>query len=79
MGRSAPSADQTGSLQAAGAYRVPSEWSVVHGESGLGHCWSLVTLTWGEAGQDGCRTRLRIRSDLATRLISGIWSDEQPL
>lgn len=64
---------QDGVLRAQG---VPSRWSVAHRDSGLGHCWSVVTLTWDEKGQPARRTRLRIRSDLATRLISGIWIDE---
>jgi hypothetical protein len=64
---------QDGVLRAAD---LPVAWSVAYGDSGMGHCWSRVTLTWEEPGHAVRHTRLRIRSDLATRLISGIWPDE---
>ncbi|MDH6514864.1 hypothetical protein M2164_001346 [Streptomyces sp. SAI-208] len=50
---------------------VPAQWSVVHNDSGMGHCWSRVTLTWQD-GHRTHRTHLMIQSDLATGLISGI-------
>ncbi|MFI7413417.1 hypothetical protein ACIBU0_32550 [Streptomyces sp. NPDC049627] len=51
---------------------VPISWQVVYNDSGMGHCWTRVTLTWQDAGKHVHRTRLMVQSDLATRLISGI-------
>ncbi|MGW3093296.1 hypothetical protein ACWDCC_07580 [Streptomyces sp. NPDC001102] len=63
---------QDGMLRAEG---VPVEWSVVVNDSGMGHCWSRVTLTWKAAGHPHT-TRLMVQSDLSTLLISGIRTDE---
>ncbi|CAM5343091.1 MULTISPECIES: hypothetical protein [Streptomyces] len=51
---------------------VPIAWNVVYNDSGMGHCWTLVTLTWQDSGNRVHRTHLMVQSDLATRLISGI-------
>ncbi|WP_438295506.1 hypothetical protein [Streptomyces sp. HUAS TT7] len=63
---------QDGVLQ---AKDIPIAWSVAYNDSGMGHCWSLVTLTWQD-GNHTHRTRLMVQSDLATRLISGIKPDQ---
>ncbi|MFE2645647.1 hypothetical protein ACFXDO_24215 [Streptomyces nigra] len=51
---------------------VPIAWKVVYNDSGMGHCWTRVTLTWQDSGNRVHRTQLMVQSDLATRLISGI-------
>ncbi|MDX3384726.1 hypothetical protein PV682_25125 [Streptomyces niveiscabiei] len=53
------------------AQNVPLQWEVRYSDSGAGHAFTVVTLTWG-GGTDPERTRLAIQSDLATRLISDI-------
>ncbi|MDN3028991.1 hypothetical protein [Streptomyces sp. S.PB5] len=55
---------------------VPTAWSVVYNDSGMGHCWSRVTLTWQDPGNRTHRTHLMVQSDLATMLISGIKTDK---
>ncbi|MFJ4205672.1 hypothetical protein ACIP2Y_39395 [Streptomyces sviceus] len=64
-----------GALRAKG---VPMAWEVVYNDSGMGHCWTRVTLTWEDHGGRSHRTHLLVRSDLATGLISGIRTDRQP-
>ncbi|WP_328494673.1 hypothetical protein OHS59_19445 [Streptomyces sp. NBC_00414] len=54
---------------------VPMAWKVVHNDSGMGHCWTHVTLTWRDSGERVHRTHLTVRSDLDTRLVSGIHLD----
>ncbi|MEU6378745.1 hypothetical protein [Streptomyces sp. NPDC046909] len=54
---------------------VPIAWEVVYNDSGMGHCWSRVTLTWEDSGEHTHRTRLMVQSDLSSQLISGIRSD----
>ncbi|WJV44749.1 hypothetical protein [Streptomyces flavofungini] len=54
---------------------VPTAWKVVYNDSGMGHCWSRVTLTWKDSGNHVHHTRLMVQSDLATRLISAIKAD----
>ncbi|MFI0508973.1 hypothetical protein RKD19_001059 [Streptomyces canus] len=61
-----------GVLRAAG---VPAAWQVDHHDSGTGHCWSRVTLTWEDAGDQPHQTHLVVQSDLGTRRISGIRAD----
>ncbi|MFI6010125.1 hypothetical protein ACIBAG_15125 [Streptomyces sp. NPDC051243] len=51
---------------------VPIAWKVDYNDSGMGHCWTRVTLTWQDSGNRVHRTQLMVQSDLATRLISGI-------
>ena len=53
------------------AQNVPSAWKVTAGDSGAGHTWSTVRLTWGSA-QHPTYTYLTVRSDLATKKISDI-------
>ncbi|MFC7305415.1 hypothetical protein ACFQVC_14435 [Streptomyces monticola] len=55
------------------AQNVPSAWKVTAGDSGMGHTWSTVRLTWG-TGEDRTYTYLAVQSDLATRKISDIKS-----
>ncbi|QDQ16077.1 hypothetical protein FH965_01865 [Streptomyces spectabilis] len=54
---------------------VPTAWKAVHNDSGMGHCWSRVTLTWKDSGNRVHRTPLMVQSDLTTRLISAIEAD----
>jgi hypothetical protein len=51
---------------------VPAAWKVVYNDSGMGHCWTRVTLTWEDSGNRVHHMRLLVRSDLDTQLISGI-------
>ncbi|MFE1285382.1 hypothetical protein [Streptomyces sp. NPDC058751] len=53
------------------AQNVPSAWKVTAGDSGAGHTWSTVRLTWGSP-QHPTYTYLTVQSDLATKRISGI-------
>ncbi|WP_406169409.1 hypothetical protein [Streptomyces sp. NBC_00996] len=53
------------------AQDVPRAWKVTAGDSGMGHTWSTVRLTWGSA-QHPTYTYLTVQSDLATKKISGI-------
>ncbi|WP_405531021.1 hypothetical protein OG426_53745 [Streptomyces canus] len=55
---------------------VPVQWSVVHNDSGMGHCWSRVMLTWQDSAHLTHRTHLMVQSDLATGLISAIKTDK---
>ncbi|MGW2830409.1 hypothetical protein [Streptomyces sp. NPDC001286] len=54
---------------------VPTRWSVGYNDSGMGHCWTRVALTWNDTGKHQRTSHLMIQSDLATRLISGIRTD----
>ncbi|MEU9043054.1 MULTISPECIES: hypothetical protein [unclassified Kitasatospora] len=53
------------------AQDVPTRWEVRYHDSGAGHLFTTVTLTWG-AGPDATHTRLAVQSDLGTKLISDI-------
>lgn len=53
------------------AQSVPRAWKVTAGDSGAGHTWSTVRLTWGSA-QHPAYTYLTVQSDLATKKISDI-------
>lgn len=53
------------------AQNTPAGFRVTEGDSGAGHTWSTVRLTWGSAA-DPTYTYLKVRSDLATGKISGI-------
>jgi hypothetical protein len=53
------------------AQDVPRAWKVTPRDSGMGHTWSTVRLTWGSA-QHPTYTYLTVQSDLATKKISGI-------
>ncbi|MFH8368367.1 hypothetical protein [Streptomyces sp. NPDC018031] len=54
--------------------RVPSAWQVTYEDSGMGRAWTRVRLTWGPPGEQ-THTYLTVRSDLSTKLISGIEAD----
>ncbi|MFB7470801.1 hypothetical protein [Kitasatospora sp. NPDC056184] len=53
------------------AQNVPTAWAVGYHDSGAGHLFTTVTLTWG-TGPDARHTRLAVQSDLSTKLISDI-------
>ncbi|MFG3223881.1 hypothetical protein ACGF07_03720 [Kitasatospora sp. NPDC048194] len=53
------------------AQDVPTAWSAAYHDSGAGHLFTTVTLTWG-TGPDAGHTRLAVQSDLSTKLISDI-------
>ncbi|MET7702166.1 MULTISPECIES: hypothetical protein [unclassified Streptomyces] len=53
------------------AQDVPRAWKVTAGDSGMGHTWSTVRLTWGSA-QHPTYSYLTVQSDLATQKISDI-------
>lgn len=53
------------------AQNVPLAWKVTPEDSGMGHTWSTVRLTWGSA-QHPTYTYLEVQSDLATKKISDI-------
>ncbi|MBH5338076.1 hypothetical protein IHE55_26170 [Streptomyces pactum] len=56
---------------------VPSSWRVTYDESAMGHTWTTVRLSWGDADQQR-HTYLTVRSDLATKRISGIETGPAP-
>ncbi|MGW1891532.1 hypothetical protein ACWCP6_14930 [Streptomyces sp. NPDC002004] len=53
------------------AQDVPRAWRVTAGDSGMGHTWTNVRLTWGSAAHP-TYTYLVVQSDLATKKISDI-------
>ncbi|MFJ2087896.1 hypothetical protein ACIOEW_01365 [Streptomyces sp. NPDC087901] len=53
------------------AQNTPAGFRVTGGDSGAGHTWSTVRLTWGSE-TDPTYTYLKVQSDLATGRISGI-------
>lgn len=53
------------------AQNIPAGFRVTAGDSGAGHTWSTVRLTWGSAA-DPTYTYLTVQSDLATGKISDI-------
>ncbi|MFI6874570.1 hypothetical protein ACIBL6_14115 [Streptomyces sp. NPDC050400] len=53
------------------AQDVPRHWEVRNQGAGAGHVFSIVTLTWGSP-QHPTYTRIAVRSDLRTKLISDI-------
>ncbi|WP_329117566.1 hypothetical protein [Streptomyces sp. NBC_01465] len=53
------------------AQNVPRAWKVTPVDSGMGHTWSTVRLTWGSPRHPSY-TYLDVQSDLATKKISGI-------
>ncbi|MBJ3808191.1 hypothetical protein [Streptomyces flavofungini] len=53
---------------------VPTRWNVTYDGSGMGHCWTRITLTWKTPGHPAHHTYLTAQPDLATELISGIQS-----
>ncbi|THA72186.1 hypothetical protein E6P78_02585 [Streptomyces sp. A0958] len=53
------------------AQDVPAAYRVTAGDSGAGHTWCTVRLTWGSPANP-TYTYLAVRSDLATGKVSGI-------
>lgn len=53
------------------AQDVPAAYRVTSGDSGAGHTWSTVRLTWGSP-DNPTYTYLSVRSDLATGKVSAI-------
>ncbi|MFD7590981.1 hypothetical protein ACFV84_36695 [Kitasatospora sp. NPDC059811] len=53
------------------AQDVPTHWEVRYHDSGAGHLFTTVTLTWG-TGPNATHTKLAVQSDLSTKLISDI-------
>ncbi|MEV7400902.1 hypothetical protein AB0N93_10950 [Streptomyces sp. NPDC091267] len=53
------------------AQNIPADFRVTAGDSGAGHTWSTVRLTWGSVAHP-TYTYLTVQSDLATGKISGI-------
>ncbi|MFF1921494.1 hypothetical protein ACFVW8_13080 [Streptomyces sp. NPDC058221] len=53
------------------AQDVPAGFRVTAGDSGAGHAWTHVRLTWGSAA-DPTYTYLTVQSELASGKISGI-------
>ncbi|WP_240351100.1 hypothetical protein [Streptomyces olivoreticuli] len=53
------------------AQDVPTGWEVRYHDSGAGHLFTTVTLTWG-TGPGAGHSQLAVQSDLATKLISDI-------
>ncbi|MET9296051.1 hypothetical protein [Streptomyces sp. NPDC003077] len=53
--------------------KVPTTWRVTYNDSGMGHAWHRVRLTWGD-GAHARTTQLTVQSDLATLRISDIQS-----
>ncbi|ATL32218.1 hypothetical protein [Streptomyces formicae] len=54
---------------------VPSAWKVTYQDSGMGHCWTRVTLTWHDRRHRVHHSYLLVQSDTATMDISGIRMD----
>ncbi|KPH99606.1 hypothetical protein OK074_0735 [Actinobacteria bacterium OK074] len=57
------------------AQDVPRGWEVTPSDSGMGHTWSRVRLTWGSVAHP-TYTYLTVQQDLATKKISGIEAGE---
>ncbi|MEU7576055.1 hypothetical protein AB0B50_00375 [Streptomyces sp. NPDC041068] len=54
---------------------VPTAWKVTYQDSGMGHCWTRVTLTWHDRHHRSHHSHLVVQSDIATMDISGIRAD----
>ncbi|WP_063795212.1 hypothetical protein [Streptomyces silaceus] len=54
---------------------VPTAWKVTYQDSGMGHCWTRVTLMWHDRHHQAHHSRLLVQSDLATMDITGIRTD----
>ncbi|MEU4210998.1 hypothetical protein AB0F13_13560 [Streptomyces sp. NPDC026206] len=59
------------------AQNTPRGWRVSYDNSGAGHAWTQVRLTWGDEKKP-TYTYLSVQSDLSTRLISDIKEAEAP-
>ncbi|UNO43032.1 hypothetical protein [Streptomyces sp. MST-110588] len=53
------------------ARKAPGAWRVTYEDSGMGHAWTQVRLTWGPSGHPHY-TYLTVQSDLATSHLSDI-------
>ncbi|MCC3776502.1 hypothetical protein [Streptomyces sp. UNOB3_S3] len=53
------------------AQNTPRAWQVTYDNSGAGHTWTKVRLTWGDEKKP-TYTYLSVQSDIATRTISDI-------
>ncbi len=53
------------------AQNTPRAWRVTYDNSGAGHTWTLVRLTWGDEKKP-TYTYLSVQSDLKSKLISDI-------
>lgn len=53
------------------AQDVPTSWEVRYHDSGAGHLFTTVTLTWG-TGPGARQTKIAVQGDLSTKLISDI-------
>ena len=47
---------------------VPEKVDVAYDNSGMGHCWTVVTLTWSS----GKTTKLHVQNDIGSQKISDI-------
>ncbi|MCX4672377.1 hypothetical protein OG453_37930 [Streptomyces sp. NBC_01381] len=54
---------------------VPTAWRVTYQDSGMGHCWTRVKLTWHDGQHRAHHSYLIVQSDIATMDISGIQTD----
>ncbi|GHF06240.1 hypothetical protein GCM10010359_04120 [Streptomyces morookaense] len=57
------------------AQNTPRAWQVTYDNSGAGHTWTRVRLTWGD-DQHPTYTYLSVQSDLSTKLISDIKQED---
>ncbi|KOT51375.1 hypothetical protein ADK43_32185 [Streptomyces rimosus subsp. rimosus] len=53
------------------ARRATDSWQAVHNDTGMGHAWTRVRLTW-ENAEHHTHVHLMVQSDPATARISGI-------
>lgn len=51
---------------------VPTAWQVTYQDSGMGHCWTHVNLTWRDQRHRVHHSDLIVQSDIATMRISDI-------
>ncbi|MFE0171358.1 hypothetical protein ACFWZ2_03510 [Streptomyces sp. NPDC059002] len=51
---------------------VPTAWKVTYEDSGMGHSWTRVNLTWHDRQHRAHHSHLTVQSDIATMKISGI-------
>ncbi|MEU7168227.1 hypothetical protein AB0A70_26890 [Streptomyces morookaense] len=56
------------------AQSVPTSWTVAYNDSGMGHVWTRVTLTWTGQGRSA-HTVLAVQSDQSSLRISDIHGD----
>ncbi|MCC2280192.1 hypothetical protein LKL35_32945 [Streptomyces sp. ET3-23] len=56
------------------AQGLPTSWAVAYNDSGMGHVWTRVTLTWTGNGRSA-HTVLAVQSDQSSLRISDIHED----